>query len=141
MQLTVPQAARLYRKHRSTVHRHIESGLLSCVLRGDGTRVIDMTELVRCYGEPKHMPPELQPNATQDQEPFQQAMLQALQAMHRELIALREEVTQLRQLPAPQEKSAGVTPSSSDDPHGLRAMARRAFEANQSSGDDDDISS
>lgn len=134
MQLTVPQAAKLYHKHRSTIHRHIESGRLSCGFRGDGTRIIDMAELVRCYGEPQHLPAEMQLNATPSQDPMQQAMLQALQAMHKELVALREEVAQLRQLPAP---TAEKEHSSENDPHGFRAMARRVFETKPSTDGDD----
>lgn len=141
MQLTIPQSAKLYGKHRSTVHRHIESGRLSCTLRGDGVRVIDMAELVRCYGEPAHLPPALQPNTTQDTEPFQQAMLQALHAMHSELVALREEVRQLRQLPAPYAETRAEETGADDDPHGLRAMARSAFTPRQSTDEDDELSS
>lgn len=125
MQLTIPKAAKLYGKHRSTIHRHIESGRLSCGLRGDGTRIIEMAELIRCYGEPKHLPPEMQPPATPQQEDMQQAMLQALQAMHGELVALREEVSQLRRLPPPEasEQPQG-NEGQDDDPNGLRALVQ-----------------
>lgn len=136
MQLTIPQAAKLYAKHRSTIHRHIEAGRLSCGFRGDGVRVVDMAELVRCYGESKQLPPEMQPIATASEADLQPAMLQALQAMHRELVSLREEVAQLRQLPPP---IASTKPSvlpqkitTSDDIHGLRSLARSIFE-NQAS--------
>lgn len=135
MQLTIPQVAKLYGKHRSTIHRHIESGRLSCGFRGDGTRVVEMAELVRCYGEPKHLPPELQPPATPDQDSLQQAMLQALQDMHRELVALREDVATLRRLPPPpdpdqgnQEESPPRPQEPDNDPHGFRAMAREVFQ-------------
>lgn len=121
MQLTIPQAAKLYGKHRSTIHRHLEAGRLSCGFRGDGTRVIEMAELIRCYGEPKHLPAEMQPPATADQEGVQQAMLQALQAMHAELVALREEVAELRRLPAPEPPQEA---QKDDDPHGLRAIVK-----------------
>ncbi len=139
MQLTIPQAAKLYGKHRSTIHRNIASGRLSCTLRGDGTRVIDMTELVRCYGEPKQLPPELQPPATVASEDLQHAMLQALQAMHQELISLRKEVAQLRQLPPPASSSELPTNQQTspinDDPHGLRSLARSIFEKPANSHD------
>lgn len=144
MQLTIPQTAKLYSKHRSTIHRNIEAGRLSCGFRGDGTRVIDMAELVRCYGEPRHLPAEMQPNATPSPDPVQQAMLQALQAMHKELVALREEVSQLRQLPAPlagYAKTRAAETEADNDPHGLRAMARRAFAPRQSTDEDDEVSS
>ncbi|UYO76372.1 helix-turn-helix domain-containing protein (plasmid) [Halomonas qinghailakensis] len=139
MQLTIPQVAKLYEKHRSTIHRHIESGRLSCGFRGDGTRVVDIAELVRCYGEPKQLPPEMQPDATAKSEDLQPAMLQALQAMHQELVSLREEVAQLRQLPPP---PASTKPSALpqktetyEDPHGLRSLARSMFE-NQANNKD-----
>lgn len=139
MQLTIPQVARLYGKHRSTVHRHIEAGRLSCGFRGDGARVVDMAELVRCYGEPKKLPPEMQPSATAEKEDLQQAMLQALQAMHKELVSLREEVAQLRQLPPPptSTKPSALPPKTAtdDDPHGLRSLARSMFE-NQANNKD-----
>jgi len=93
VQQTISQAARLYGKARSTIHRAIEAGRLSCSVRGDGVRVLDLSELIRLWGEP--------PNATPAEPDTQQAMLQELQAMRRELQALREEVAQLRALPAP----------------------------------------
>lgn len=104
MQLTIPQAARLYRKHRSTIHRHLERGLISCAFRGDGVRVIDLSELIRAYGEPVNKPPEMQPNATAPAEDLQQAMLHELQAMRAEIVALRREVSELKRLPAPEKK-------------------------------------
>ena len=129
MQLTLPQAAKLYGKHRSTLHRHIASGRLSCGFRGDGTRLIDMAELIRCYGEPKRLPDEMQPSATTRQADLQPAMLQALHAMHRELVALREEVAELRRLPAPsaQPKRAPASPpvdAEQEDPHGFRSLVQ-----------------
>lgn len=120
MQLTIPKAAKLYKKHRSTIHRHIEGGRLSCGFRGDGTRVVEMAELIRCYGEPTHLPADMQPSATSDQENMQQAMLQALQAMHSELVSLRQEIAELRQLPSPQ----AMTPPKDEDPHGLHSLVQ-----------------
>ena len=155
MQLTIPKAAKLYGKHRSTIHRHIEAGRLSCGFRGDGTRVVEMAELVRCYGEPDQLPPEMQPSATNEKEWMQQAMLHALQAMHQELVALREEVSILGSLPSPtssdkrsplhdqpkasdeftQKRATVVSDKSKDsptnnnnDPHGLRSLARALFQ-------------
>lgn len=131
MQLTIPKAAKLYGKHRSTIHRHIEAGRLSCGFRGDGTRVIEMAELIRCYGEPQHFPDEMQPSATPRQEDMQQAMLQALHAMHSELVALRQEVAELRQLPPPPAQPSTSPPETTpatqpqdEDPHGLRSLVQ-----------------
>ncbi|MCA1773154.1 MAG: hypothetical protein LC677_11320, partial [Halomonas sp.] len=102
MQQTISQAAQLYGKARSTIHRAIDSGRLSCSFRGDGVRVIDLAELIRLWGEPPNAPAQKQQNATAPEHDTQQAMLQELQAMRRELVALREEVAQLRLLPAPE---------------------------------------
>ncbi len=114
MQLTIPQAAKLYKKHRSTLHRHIDRGVISCAFRGDGVRVIDLSELIRAYGEPANKPPEMQPDATAPATDLQQAMLHELQAMRAELVALRQEVAELRRLPAPApEKVERVGPVSS----------------------------
>lgn len=104
MQQTISQAAKLYGTARSTIHRAIDAGRLSCSVRGDGVRVIALSELIRLWGEPPNAPPETQQNATTpngDAQQPQQAMLEELRAMRRELVALREEVAQLRALPAP----------------------------------------
>lgn len=144
MQLTIPKAAKLYGKHRSTIHRHIEAGRLSCGFRGDGTRVLEMAELIRCYGEPEHLPDEMQPSATPHQEDMQQAMLQALHAMHSELVALRQEVAELRQLPPPAAQSATPPPDTTpatepkdEDPHGFRSLVQSLRErSNNPKGSD-----
>lgn len=143
MQLTIPKAAKLYGKHRSTIHRHIEAGRLSCGVRGDGTRVVEMAELIRCYGEPKHLPDEMQPSATLHQEDVQQAMLQALHAMHSELVALRQEVAELRQLPPPATPPPEVTPPTQpkprdEDPHGLRSLVQSLREQDDSASESPD---
>mgnify|MGYP003683277531 CR=1 FL=1 len=145
MQLTIPKAAKLYGKHRSTIHRHIEAGRLSCGFRGDGTRVLEMAELIRCYGEPEHLPDDVQPPATPQQEGLQQAMLQALHAMHSELVALRQEVAELRQLPPPATQPATsppettpTTPPKDEDPHGLRSLVQSLRDHDRQSDDSTD---
>ncbi|WP_344266997.1 helix-turn-helix domain-containing protein, partial [Streptomyces sodiiphilus] len=54
MQFTITEAAKLYGKQRKTIYRHIDSGRISASIRGDGKRVIDLAELIRCYGEPSN---------------------------------------------------------------------------------------
>lgn len=130
MQQTISQAAQLYGKARSTIHRAIDAGRLSCSVRGDGVRVIQLAELIRVWGEPPNAPPQAQQNATPQEADTQQAMLQELQAMRAELVALREEVAQLRRLPAPPEPQEAAPPTpepaqpADNDPHGLRGMVR-----------------
>ena len=140
MQLTVPQAANLYRKHRSTIHRHIEAGRLSCSVRGDGHRVLDLSELIRCYGEPATPPPELQPDATAEGLEVQRAMLQELQAMRAEIHRLREEVASLRALPPPEppQEAPQAAPDDTpthDDPNGLRSLVRALRTSGAQTGD------
>ncbi|SCZ42274.1 hypothetical protein [Afifella marina] len=103
--------------------------------------MIDLSEAIRAYAEPQEMPGELQQSATPPVEEGQQAMLQALQAMHAELVAPRQEVAALkdqpRLLPAPASARESVNQAAGeprrdsegqsakpDDPHGLRALAR-----------------
>jgi len=101
VQQTISQAAQLYGKARSTIHRAIDSGRLSCSIRGDKMRVIQLAELIRLWGEPPNAPPQTHQNATAQEEPTQQALVQELRALREELVALREEVALLRRLPAP----------------------------------------
>ncbi|MDR5900450.1 hypothetical protein QC823_15915 [Halomonas vilamensis] len=135
MQQTISQAAKLYGKARSTIHRAIESGRLSCSVRGDGVRVIDLSELIRLWGEPPNAPTSKQQSATPDEPDTQQAMLHELQAMRRELVALREEVAQLRALPPPEATKEAVETTkatkSDDNPHGLRALAKALYSSNE----------
>lgn len=101
MQQTISQAAQLYGKARSTIHRAIESGRLSCSVRGDGLRVIDLAELIRLWGEPLHSPPQEQQNATLHDPPEQQMLVAELRALRDEVRCLREEMQELRRLPPP----------------------------------------
>ncbi|MFN2410924.1 MAG: hypothetical protein ABR539_11595, partial [Halomonas sp.] len=131
MQQTISQAAQLYGKARSTIHRAIDSGRLSCSFRGDGVRVIDLAELIRLWGEPPNAPAQKQQNATAPEHDTQQAMLQELQALRREVEQLRAD---LRRLPPPSEQEPAKTPTQApidekqdDDPHGLRELARALY--------------
>lgn len=57
MQFTITEAAKLYGKQRKTIYRHLDTGRLSAGVRGDGKRAIDLSELIRCYGEPPQAVP------------------------------------------------------------------------------------
>ena len=113
--LTVTEVARLYGKARSTIHRAMSAGRLSSTVRGDGVRVIALSECIRCWGEPAGQPPETQQDATAHSEPTQQgATPEVFAAMLEELQALRAEVSELKQhmmrLPAPDDSpQAGGT--------------------------------
>lgn len=141
MRLTPSAAARLYGIHRATLYRHMASGRLSWVLEPDDSRALDLSELIRCYGEP---PGNATPNATpatlainSDATPATERLLAELVELTRmqgeELRKLREEVATLRRLPPPPDKSPPAE-SPSDDPHGLRSLAKAIFD-NQQGGD------
>lgn len=66
MQFTITEAANLYGKQRKTLYRHIDSGRISAGVRGDGKRVIDLAELIRCYGEPPNAPAASDTELTRD---------------------------------------------------------------------------
>jgi polyhydroxyalkanoate synthesis regulator phasin len=135
MQLTVSKAARLYGKARSTIHRAIEAGRLSCGFSGDGTRVIDLSELIRIWGEPPKKLPEMQQRDVFEMAEAQQAVAQELAAMRKELMALREEVAQLRALPAPTPPPKEVEKEANgDDPHGFSAMIKAIRESEKGKG-------
>lgn len=100
MQLTTGQAAAAYGVHRSTVHRAIKAGRITATRRGDGTRVVDLAELIRLWGEPAHPPGEQRPgNAGGDD--VQRETLEALRALRDEVAALRDEIAEQRRLPPP----------------------------------------
>lgn len=124
MQQTITEAARLYGKARSTIHRAIASGRLSCSVRGDGVRVIQLAELIRLWGEPANMPAAAQQSATPTADDTQQAMLREMQAMRRELVALREEVAEFRRLPAPKQQAA-KPPASIEPPRSFADVLAR----------------
>jgi hypothetical protein len=152
LQQTISQAARLYGKARSTIHRAIGAGRLSSSVRGDGVRVIDLSELLRLWGEPANQPASTQQDATESmQQQAQQAILNELRAL-RELYlagleenkALRREVCDLKEamlrLPAPQpradipleqleKRQEEKVSASADDPYGFRSLVRAIRDA------------
>ncbi|MEQ6918752.1 hypothetical protein [Halomonas aquatica] len=102
--LTIGRMAKMYRLHRSTLYEAVEKGRFTAGFDGKGQRVIDLSEMIRVYGEPPGQPgkPDTNPTPSPDTPPdIAQAMLEELRAMRAELVALREEVAQLRALPAP----------------------------------------
>lgn len=119
MRMTISAASRLYGIHRSTLHRHMKAGRLSYVIQPDGSRALDLSELIRCYGEPPNAPEAVRqvatphatgsatPDATGGVAPSPEALdlLAELVELSRkqgeELAALRREVAELKALPAP----------------------------------------
>lgn len=127
--LTVSQAAELYGVARSTVHRKLKSGRMSSTVRGDGKRVIAMSELIRVIGEPGTVEEKVQQDAPPP-DVFADMLV--------ELQALRSEVAELKahmmRLPSPEMASqadhvtSGTKPSD-DKPVNLFAAEMAALRA------------
>lgn len=108
-ELNLSQAARLYGKSRMTIHRHCRSGRITSRLSDDGQRLIDLSELIRAYGEsPNSVTPDTPPKSSQRYTPrdTHQSMrddllLREIQALREQVTHLQEEVRELRNLPAP----------------------------------------
>lgn len=107
-EFNLSQAARLYGKSRMTLHRHCDVGRLSSRLSEDGQRLIDLSELIRAYGEPpSHKTPKtpLKPPRRYTQHERDTLLLNELQALRDQVAALQQEVSELRRLPAPEHPS------------------------------------
>jgi len=52
--LNISQAAKTFGKDWKTIKRHIEKGKVSCEIDKSGHKQIDLSELIRAYGEPKN---------------------------------------------------------------------------------------
>ena len=105
-EFNLSQAARLYGKSRMTLHRHCDTGRISSRLSDDGQRLIDLSELVRAYGEPpynKTAKTPLKQSRRYTQHERDTLLLNELQALREQVAALQQEVSELRRLPAPEE--------------------------------------
>lgn len=101
--ITVNEAAELVRRSRRTLYRDMKRGNLSFTTRRDGHRQIETSELERCYG-PLRMPEtDTLPHVTEipETERLLAELVELSKRQGEELIKLREEVAQLRSLPAP----------------------------------------
>lgn len=111
--LTIGRMAKMYGLHRSTLYEAVEKGRVTAGFDGKGQRVIDLSEMIRVYGEPPGKPgatrhrPTPSPDTSTSTEssstlaPDTLALLDELRGMREELAALRQEVAELRRLPAP----------------------------------------
>ena len=151
MQFTITEAAKLYRKQRKTIYRHIEAGRLSVGVRGDGKRVLDLSELIRCYGEPPQALPTSDTKkthvTTQSDTPLTHSLIAELVELNRrqadQLERMADRIERLEaallRLPPPSTPEAPKTDAqatreptpTNDDPHGLRSLARAMFDAPQ----------
>ena len=91
--LTIGRMANLYGLHRSTLHEAVAKGRVTAGLDGKGQKIIDLSEMIRVYGEPHgltlHRPtpaPYTSPTLETD----------ALHPLIEEVRLLREEIRELR---------------------------------------------
>jgi hypothetical protein len=92
--LTIGRMANLYGLHRSTLHEAVAKGRVTAGLDGKNQKVIDLSEMIRVYGEPPgsslHRPtpiPDTAPTLSSD----------VLKPLLEELRFLREEIRELRE--------------------------------------------
>ena len=120
--LTIGRMANLYGLHRSTLHEAVAKGRVTAGLDGKGQKVIDLSEMIRVYGEPQgvtlHNPtpdPTPQPYTSPTPE------MNALHPLIEEVRLLREEIRELRESlrlieHKPEPKPAAKPTSRSDEP-------------------------
>ena len=92
--LTIGRMAKLYGLHRSTLHEAVAKGRVTVSLDGKGQKVIDLSEMIRVYGEAPGQARQ-SPTPTPDTNPT--PVLDTLHPLLEELRLLREEVRELRQ--------------------------------------------
>lgn len=93
--LTIGRMAKLYGLHRSTLYEAVGKGRVTATPDGKGQQVIDLSEMIRVYGEPTGNP-TLSPDTSTPQTDT--GPTPAIWAeMLTELRLLREEVAGLRQ--------------------------------------------
>lgn len=86
--LKISQAAALYQKSRNTLYQAIQKGILS----KDQDGLLDLSELIRVYGEPKKSPKSVKPidvqpeRAEQPQDTTTTAQLLAVLKRENELL-------------------------------------------------------
>tara|TARA_R100001039_G_C1846434_1_gene106649 strand:+ start:1538 stop:2029 length:492 start_codon:yes stop_codon:yes gene_type:complete len=135
-ELTVGRMAKLYGLHRSSLYEAVSKGRVTAGTNGKGQRVIDLSEMIRVYGEPPGQPAETRqnptPNSATGQTPYptpdSTALLAELVEINRQQAArlegLESEVRQLREemrrLPAPAQPAtppqAPIEPAQSTPP-------------------------
>jgi len=93
--LNLTQAAKATGKDRSTIHRHIKKGKISCEIDTNGNKVIDTAELQRAYGEIKNI---ATPATIANNNLMQgHAISNATSLFHEKISNLEEEVKELKE--------------------------------------------
>ena len=96
--LTIGRMANLYGLHRSTLHEAVAKGRVTAGLDGKGQKVVDLSEMIRVYGEPQGLAlhrPTLDPTSPSYTAPTPET--DALHPLIEEVRLLREEIRELRE--------------------------------------------
>lgn len=90
---TIGRMAKLYRLHRSSLYQAVNEGRVTAGHNGKGQLVIDLSEMIRVYGEPLE---RTRQNQTPESDTSIAIPTAGLQSLLEELRLLREEVHELR---------------------------------------------
>lgn len=111
-ELTIGRMAKLYGLHRSTLYEAVEKSRVTAGFNGKGQRVIELSEMIRVYGEPPGKPEPARQNPTPSPTPdptpdSYRELVEELRALRQEVRELKE---QMRLLPAPPRDEVVNTP-------------------------------
>lgn len=116
-ELTIGRMAKLYGLHRSSLYEAVAKGRVSAGYNAKGQRVIDLSEMIRVYGEaPGSTRHPTAKKQTASDTPDTTSLVNELRALREEIASLRDEVKELRRLPAPpaQKAEPEASPTSPD---------------------------
>lgn len=122
--LTIGRMAKLYGLHRSTVHEAVAKGRVTAGLDGKGQKVIDLSEMIRVYGEPQGSPlhrptpsPYTPPTPEMDAlHPALQPLVDEVRLLRAEIHELRESLRLIEHKPKPDPKPASISSTESRTP-------------------------
>lgn len=134
-QLTIGRMAKLYSLHRSTLYEAVAKGRVTAAINGKGQKILDLSEMIRVYGEPPGQESFLLQNPTSKNDTLPDtpnvlekfdALLEIVREQRDELRQLREEVAQLRRLPPPSDaiEKTATAHHKNEDPHGFRSLVQ-----------------
>lgn len=112
--LTLGRMAKLYGLHRSTLYEAVDKGRVSAGFDGKGQRVVDLSEMIRVYGEPPGRPtPEpdtsTPPTDTHPTPAVWAEMVAELRLLREEVAGIRREMRLIEHKPDDASKSAHIT--------------------------------
>lgn len=95
--------AKLYGLHRSTLYEAVEKGRVSAPEHdGKGQRLVDLSEMIRVYGEPAGSQRPTDPTPPSDTSPtpaLWAEMLAELRLLREEVVGLRQEMRRIEHKP------------------------------------------